>query len=56
MAGSPVYMSKDNAVVKKYIQGAGVDNFGGIYVKDSGKYKITVDMAVQCVSIEAVAE
>ena len=56
VAGSAVYMSKDNAVVKKYIQGAGVDNFGGIYVKDSGKYKITVDMAVHCVSIEAVAE
>lgn len=56
VAGSAVYMSKDNAVVKKYIQGAGVDGFNGINVQDSGKYKITVDMAVQCVSIEAVAE
>ena len=55
VAGSPVYMSKDNAVVKKYIRGAGTDSFKGIYVQDSGKYKITVDLTPPAtISIEPV--
>ena len=55
VAGSAVYMSKDKAVVKKYIRGAGVDGFSGIFVQDSGKYKITVDLTPPAtISIEPV--
>lgn len=57
VAGSPVYMSQSSSVSDKYLLHG--DNhkysFSGIYVKDSGKYKITVDLNFPAkISIEPV--
>lgn len=55
VAGTEVYISRGNSVTGKYIRGAGTDSFKGIYVQDSGKYKITVDLnAPATISIEPV--
>ena len=57
VAGSPVYMSQSSSVSDKYLShgNSGAYKYSGIEVKDSGKYKITVDLnAPATISIEPV--